>query len=479
MNKQNAGIVSCSVFLSAALLFLGACYTYKPVPPAIDSDSYTLSKSEEQKIVPDDCKVLTLDTACQVSEANNPNYISKYHAMRAAWSRYYQSMSSYFPTITGSYSLGRTDTAYGGMSNTQLNESQVFAQQMGGTAQWTIFDGLMREMNLMVARHNAKASEYIEEDTRRLLLKGVANQYNNVLLAIEKNRIAKTDMDFQNKLLKETKLKYDAGAVPLSDVLNFEIKVNDAENSQISAEYQYNTARYSLAALMGMKEGTIPDSIKYPPMSSSTEIHLADVEVYLDTALANRPDLKQYRESLLAAEYTLYATYGSFSPTVTLNGGYTYNINKTNNEGRNGFTYNGDQNWTSRYRSGVWNYGGTASWTLFQGGYRINKVLEAKALVAQAEYQLASKWIDVIQEVRAAHDNYIQNIKQANIYKKTLSLVTQQRDLVEEEYKAGNVELTRLNEAQRDLVQADTNLVSSLINVQNARVQLEAATNSK
>jgi len=53
-------------------------------------------------------------------------------------------------------------------------------------------------------------------------------------------------------------------------------------------------------------------------------------------------------------------------------------------------------------------------------------------------------------------------------------LSAKQRDLVDDQYRAGNAELTRLNEAQRDLVEAETNLASSYINVQNAKAQLEA-----
>jgi hypothetical protein len=46
--------------------------------------------------------------------------------------------------------------------------------------------------------------------------------------------------------------------------------------------------------------------------------------------------------------------------------------------------------------------------------------------------------------------------------------------LVDDEYRAGNAELTRLNEAQRDLVSAETSLASSYINVQNAKAQLDS-----
>ncbi|MBO5764658.1 MAG: TolC family protein, partial [Lentisphaeria bacterium] len=59
------------------------------------------------------------------------------------------------------------------------------------------------------------------------------------------------------------------------------------------------------------------------------------------------------------------------------------------------------------------------------------------------------------------------------LYEKTRDLSAKQRDLVDDEYRAGNAELTRLNEAQRDLVQAETNLAASYISIQNAKAQLD------
>ena len=53
---------------------------------------------------------------------------------------------------------------------------------------------------------------------------------------------------------------------------------------------------------------------------------------------------------------------------------------------------------------------------------------------------------------------------------------SQGKTLLEEEYRAGNTELTRLNEAQRDLVNAETSLATYVINMHNAKAQLMAAT---
>ena len=83
----------------------------------------------------------------------------------------------------------------------------------------------------------------------------------------------------------------------------------------------------------------------------------------------------------------------------------------------------------------------------------------------------------MVNDVRTAYANYDVNIKQANLYFAIRKLVFEQRDLVQAEYDAGQAEIVRLNEAQRNVVSAEGTLVQALANVQKARAQLEAAAN--
>ncbi|OGV31926.1 MAG: hypothetical protein A2020_14275 [Lentisphaerae bacterium GWF2_45_14] len=476
-------IKSLAILAFAILLGSNGCRSYRPIPECVKSDTLTGTESEIKKVIPQACQILTLRIAEDIALVNNPDFISKHQAMLAAWERYYQSLGDFLPTVNASYGYTSDYANPSVQKNLQgtanANRSVSRGNSVGLQGQWLVFNGLIREMNALAEKHKAKEYEYAEEDARRLLLRSVSTQYNNVLLAIEKNRIARTNMEFQQKLLDETQLKYEAGAVPLSDVLNFKIKLNEAEGSLISAEYQYNTSKFALAELMGIPEGKLPDDTKFPPMSASTGEQLADVSIYIDTALSNRPDLKKYREALEAANYTLYSRWGAYSPSVSLNGSLGWSRDKSRYDGRYGDSLEGSSNWDTIDQRATAGYGVSADWTVFDGFKRFTRIREARSLVSQGEFELANSWIQVIQEVRSAYEGYIQNKKQAILFKKTLGLVTKQRDLVEEEYKAGNTELTRLNEAQRDLVNADTNLVSALINVQNAKAQLEASTNSR
>ena len=98
-----------------------------------------------------------------------------------------------------------------------------------------------------------------------------------------------------------------------------------------------------------------------------------------------------------------------------------------------------------------------------------------EAALTATRFRVASQWLTVVQEVRNAYANYTQNVKQVRLYEETLAITTKQRDLVDEQYHTGNVALTRLNEVQRDLVDAQTTLASAYVGLRNAKAQLDAA----
>ena len=462
-----------------ATVLLGGCYSYAPAPVVTTGDTFTKIAEGEHRLLPGDTKVLSLEQATRISLENNPDFNSKHHAITAAWATYYAALSSYFPTITGSYQFSNSFATPTGQINTPgYNTSKNLSNDFALQAQWTIFDGLMREMNMLSAKHSAKQSEAQDDDARRLLIQSVATAYNNVLLAKENIRIAQSDREFQEKQLRETQLKYDAGATPLSDVLNFQAKANDAEASLVTYNYSLSTAKYALAALMGLTEVKLPDTVEFPAMEQLGNTTLMDVGIYLDMSLANRPDLRAYREALTAAEYTLYSRWGAFSPSITANGSLGWASDLTRYRMREGRTYEGSSSYRAYYNNSTASYGVTTSWTIFDGTTRWANIRYAQAQVAENEFNVASIWITVISEVRQAYDNYIQYVKQTAIYDRNLKIATKQRDLVEEEYRAGSASLTRLNEVQNELVKAESRWVSSLVNVQNAKVQLETVTNS-
>ena len=453
-----------------AMTVISGCYNYPPVPDAVNQSTYTDLKRDQQKLLPEECNVLTLETAGQIAVANNPNYLSMSHSVNAAWSRFYASLSAYFPTIDATY--GITNNRLIPSSGEGMGGSRPSFSKGGGLqGQWLLFDGLVREMNMLVAKHNAKQAEALDRDAKRILLQSVASAYNNILLARENIRIAESDADFNEKLYNETELKYKVGEVSLSEPLNFKVKYNQAKNQLIISTYSFITSKYILAALLGLTESDIPANIEFPPLSPKNEQFSSDITVYLDTALSNRPDLDAFREALLSANFSVWASWGAFSPTISANGFYGY-LRTDTGAGKK-------TNWESRSQDRSYNYGLTASWTLFNGGQNWFNLKTSQAVLAQNQLAVVNKWIQVVSEVRQAQDNYRQAIEQVTLFEETLGLVQKTRDLVEEEYKAGNANLTRVNQAQADLVRAEGDLASSRVNLENAKAQMEAASGAR
>jgi len=337
--------------MAALVLFTAGCYNYKKPASATFGESFT----ERQKDASDELfkgmKVLTLLDAQRIAIKNNPTYIAAYHSVEAARMRYYQAWGAYSPTINVGFDLQnqrswilnyRNPPYYNVKSKTP--HADAFTTGVGVSANLLVFDGFARYFRLKAAKSNLDYSKFMEEDACRTMMLSVSYAYNTVLLAIEQRRIAMEDRKFQLDSLQNTQYKFEAGAAPLSDVLNFEILVNNAEVNMIAADYSYDTAIYALAVLMGYPDGVLPADLKFSEEINTNFPELPAVEVYLDAALANRPDLKAYREQLNVAKYQVYQAWGAYSPTVnaflnfgygtnaTIHGGYNANRERDYNE---------------------------------------------------------------------------------------------------------------------------------------------------
>jgi len=472
-NKGNAILVKAFInnlliaFMSCFILFNG-CYSPAPIPEAVLSKEYKNIKREQHTGLPDNIEILTLETAISIALANNPDYRSAKHAVIAAWARLYSSLSEYMPTISAEYDI--TEYKYVPLSSGGSGRDQggnIYSNKTGGLrGRWELFNGLITTMKVLGARKEASQYEALDRDARRILIQNVVYAYNNILLTLEKIRIAKEDMAFNESLLKETEVKYQAGTVPLSEMLNFKVRVNQAKSVLTDENYNLENSKIILAELMGLSEAKLPENIKFSKPEDRKNT-LRSIDIYLDSAIANRPDLEAFRKALEVAKFNLWQRYGAFLPTVSANTFWGYS--------RNDDGYSGRYMYRPRTQDRSFNYGLSIDWIIFSGGSRIADLREAQALLASSKENLYEQWIKVIGEVRIAYENYIRAEEQVKIQRETLELVRKTRDLVEEEYKAGSANLTRLNEAQNDLVAAEGELASSIIALDNAFIQLKSA----
>lgn len=453
---------------AAAGLLLSGCLSYERPPLAVDQASYTALQEKEKKMLPADLQELTLLQAQELALANNPDFMSIKFSIDSAKARYYQHFSGYAPSITAGMSISQSFSKIYASGDHVYTRSQNDRYRPALSGQILIFDSLSREMNLLSARHTLRQTESNVNDAKRLLLRAVAYAYNDVLLARAQREIIKAQIQYSVTMLKDAERKHKAGTALLSDVLNFRVTLR---NGQLDMERINNTIKannYVLAGLLGLTDGTIPESVKFPGITMIDDNYTASVDLYLDQALANRPDLKAARENLQALRYAFYGTLGKFGPSITGDFQLGYGYGRSIAHDRHGDRHN----WSS---TGDFSYGVNLSWNLFNGFADFFDVKAVKSQVSAADYAMYQIYLGVITEVRTAYENHKSSIAQAKLAQDICELTRKTRDLVQNEYNAGTALVTRLNEAERDLVQAQNNLATALVNIANTKAQLDAA----
>lgn len=467
-------LLKYSVYMVGAALFAfsSGCVAYKPPPDIIHADNYTTESTKIQRTLPYAYKTLDVSAAINIALTNSPTYQQARLAMIQAWSVYYGSLNAFTPNV-GLAFAGTQSGAYGGTPGVGGSPyGNNWTSGISGT--WNVFNGLQDTMNAMSQLATAKSKEELNKDARRLLILSVKLAYYQILADKATIQIQQSNEMFQQQQVNETQLKYDAGATSLSDLLNFKVGRNNAQVSVIKAKASYAVDKYALAALLGLTTSEFPESVNFPSVDViEDQGYSLGVDFYVNVAVDQRPDLKSSRELVKAAKYALYQTWGAFAPTAGLNWSYT-----SASSSPNPVPSSGGSNQPYFNPTYTNSYGFSTAWTLWDGGSQSSRIMKVRG--AQANYDstqegLLSSWITVVKSVRTSYMNLTSAIAQKKINGATLSMSKERRDLVRDEYNAGNTDIATLNQAQNDLVGVEQNYVTSVIGVVTNRAQLDAA----
>ncbi len=397
--------------------------------------------------------------------AGNPSVREATQRISAAEAVLKQARSAYLPTVSMSASYGHIDASLHPDSDPGTRYSDSYLQ---GTASletsWLVFDGFARRARNLAAEFGVQQSKELTDETRRLLMLSATVAFRQAQLARESVDIAERDLAFNRNLESDARKRFKAGALPEADVHNFTIRALQAESSMLQSQLDYKTACTVLAQLMALAEAQLPEGMQPVAVSFNDLAPAPQIGVELQYALENRPDYKALQSGRLALAQQVRVAQGGRLPQIALVGSVNYT------DHAEGYTTVGQH---GNYNSFA---GIAASWDLFSGGRKANAVKEARALMNALEEQQESlrlsirsslqQRIDEAETARAVFE------RQATIHE----LSEQVRNSVKKAYKAGVAPITRLNEAQTDLVRARGGYAAAYISYSLILNQLEIET---
>jgi outer membrane protein TolC len=191
-------------------------------------------------------EALPLDQALAQAYAHRPDYQAAKAQVLAAQFSLRASKAERYPTLTAS-------GFYGDEGLRVLSDSHgVF--QATGSISFNIFDG---------GRIRADIEQsHAELTNRRNELENLRGQIDyevrSALLDLKSSGdqvdVARSNMDLANQSLQQSRDRFAAGVTNTVEVVQAQQTVADAHENLISAEYQYNVAKVSLARALGLAE---------------------------------------------------------------------------------------------------------------------------------------------------------------------------------------------------------------------------------
>jgi outer membrane protein TolC len=352
---------------------------------------------------------------------------------------------------------------YAGLQARNGFDENVESYQVSLTASYLLFDGFSRRFTNAMARFGREESEAARREAVRLVLDAIAQSYYGVQLARERAAIARADEAFNERLLKEARLRKERGTGSKSDVLNFEVALRAAQSFRIQAEGQEKVARVALAGLMGLPKAHLCDEVAIAPLPDEVpeDLQLPNVDEKIAQAIPIRPDVQQGEFQVARIEAQLGQRRSSYYPKVQTFASQKGERSEDASLERDDFGAT---------------VGLNVSYGLFAGGRNRASVAEARHQLEEAEYLLEALRLGVAQDIRQSLIDLQTAQETLALQRTTAEYVQTNRELVEKEYQAGQGSLARLNQAQRDLVEAEARLALARVALYSAWHALHTAT---
>jgi outer membrane protein len=414
---------------------------------------------------------LDLEAAVAIALADNPGLEAAAARLDQARARVDQARAGYWPRLDAHASGARVDqsdnvirhnlAALQALNPATAIENPEDFYRTELSAAWTLFNGFERKFANASARYGEQSSAAAWADARRQLVAAVARSFFSSQLALENIEIAKADERFNQRQLIDAEARQRMGTGPLSDVLNFQVRQNQAQTVRINQEYQYAVARYGLAALLGVPGSWLPAHVELARLAPETaaELSAPPVDELVAAAMDRRPDIQQAQWEIKQVDAQIKIVQADYYPSVVLAGSIG-----AERAGDAGF---GRDDFGNRVQVSL-------SYNLFAGGLTQARVRENRQRMVELENSLEERALAVTAEVRSSAALVVAAQTQVVLQRASVDLVQRTRDLVEKEYQAGQGSLVRLNEAQRDLITAQGSLALALAGLRQAWVELEA-----
>ena len=328
---------------------------------------------------------------------------------------------------------------YGANFNQILFDGQVFIalQARATSLDW-------KRKNAALTEENIKANIY--------------KIYYQLSASRTQLNILDANIERLEKLAKDAAAMYKSGFAEKLDVDKVNVQLNNLQTEKLKANNSVTIGFMGLKMLMGMP---VKDSLVLTDVINENNLS-TDVLYEDDFEYDVRKDFQYLTTIKKLSEFNIKRYQLSFLPTITMNGAYTKNAQRTKFD-----FFDKKGSWFETALIGL-----NVNFPLFNGGARLAKINKAKLELQQVDNQMSALKNNIDNELSQAKLNYMSSVATVNFQKKNMQLAENVYSQTKKKFEAGAGSNTEISAAQADLVAAQNNFMNALYTALIAKVDL-------
>ena len=367
-----------------------------------------------------------------------------------------------------------------------------FDPSMQSGLQLAFSQPLLRDRKIDAARHqytiakrNESTADLRFQEAVVQTVAAVKQAYWTFKATLANIAVQQQSLELAEQLARENKIKVDAGHIPPLDLVQAEAEVAGRRENLIRARTLAGDAEDALRRLIIDPADVSFWQARLQPVEEPTRLaDLPDVNAAVEKALAGRLDLARATQELENAKSTVAFLDNQRLPDVRVetsyrgsglggteflrSGGFPGSIVGTRNRGL------GDalgQAFTGDYPA--WSLGVSVSYPIGRS-YEASSMARAEVERQQVTQRIASLRVETAEMVRRAGRQIHSTAERVDAARATATLAEQRLESERRRFDAGLSTTFLVTQAQRDLLEAQVNLLQTMLDYESALVTFEA-----
>jgi len=326
------------------------------------------------------------------------------------------------------FSLPKNDNAWLGT----LSVNQVI---LGGSGNKLKYAQQSTQLLTDVARLDA-------ENDKDQITYDIINAYYTLFKVLQSKKVVDQNLATIDEQINQSQRFFGQGLVTKNDVLRFQLQRANIQLNGIDLETNRKIVNYNMDVMLGLPETT---QLMISQVNED-EKQIGPVTNYIDTALANRVEVKRFDVQAKVTETNISSIKANTLPTLAASGSFYYIGTAANPVPQSG-------SFITPLVVGL-----NLSWNFSSLWNNKNKVTEAKIQRQEVDYSRAIKINDVKKEVNENYQNYTMALDKIKLLQTSIEQAAENNKILDSKYRSNMASATDRADAETLLYQAQINL---------------------